>query len=512
MSSSRPEPRARGLLLLALLLALALAVRMATTTVETPPVAERSLPRSHVRDVPALGGSLDSEVAMAEADAPDSEKDSKGAPKTDKPGEKRPEVPIYTAYLKDPQTLGFKPDAELFETVYHQIKTQHYDMDPDEKLYKGVTTEVGDLLKEARVNPSGLASLPLDHTLPQEIVRAYGAKVDTNLLWYAMIRGLLAGTGDPYSVIMTPKEYEMLMEQMQSESFGGIGIFIELDHDKKDQLTVTEPVEGTPAFRAGLLSGDQIVKIDGKPTDGMGLDQATTLIRGKIGTRVLLTVRRPGESRTRDFSIERGSITVPSVSHKMLPDNVGYIKLRLFGANTGKELDTALDELEKGGARALILDLRNNGGGYINSAVDVASHFIPPGGLVTYVTKKHGERSDYNGDPRPRTVLPTVLLVNQYSASASEITAGCFKDYGVATLIGVKTFGKGSVQQLNQLQDGAALKLTIAHFFTPKGNKINKVGVEPDIKVEMEARLVGRGDKDVQLKKALDYLKSKGII
>lgn len=423
------------------------------------------------------------------------------------------ELPFYGAYLKKPDSLGFAPDEALFDEVYRQVKSEHVDDDPDIKLYEGVAKEVGALLKEAHADTEALDAMPRDKDLPTAILRAYGEKVNLNLLWYAMIRGLLEGTDDPYSVLMTPKEYDVLREEMQSKAFGGIGIYIELDHANKNQLTVMEPLEGTPAAHAGLMAGDQIVKINGKSTAGMTIDLATAAIRGQIGTTVVITVHRPGGSGTRDFAIERAAIEVPSVSRRMLPGNIGYIRLRMFGSRTGQELDDALDFLHKNGSRALILDLRNNGGGLITSAVDVCSHFIQAGALVTYTIDKRHTRRDYSGEARPRTKLPMLLLVNQFSASASEITAGCFKDYGTATLIGVKTFGKGSVQQLYDLPDGAALKLTIAHFFTPKGNRINKVGVQPDIKIEMEPRLVGAStDKDVQLQKAIDFLKTRGII
>lgn len=515
-----PAPRGGLAVLLVLTLTLVLGARRPLPSPAAPAAAPCAA--SVVSDAVAHGqserpvlGEPDGLVALRTdplADARAEMAAPSASPSPVKPGDKKPAGPLYAPYLKKPDTLGFEPNALLYETVYHQIKSQHVEQDPDDKLYAGVVAEVGALLAEARIDAADLAKLPRDKTLPQQIVRTYGGRVDLNLLWYAMIRGLLQGTDDPYSVLMTPKEYHMLMEQMQNESFGGIGVFIELDHDHKDQLTVVEPLEGTPAAKGGLQPGDQILKIDGESTSGWSLDQATSHIRGRIGSSVTLSVRRGPEGPISDVVLQRAAIEAASVTHKMLGDKVGYVRLRLFGAKTGKELDSALTALQRDGARALVVDLRNNGGGYINAAVDVCSHFIAPGALVTYVTKKHGERSEYQGESRERVRLPVVLLVNQFSASASEITAGCFQDYGVATLVGVKTFGKGSVQQLYPLPDGAALKLTIAHFFTPKGHKINKIGVEPDVKVEMEARNVGRADKDVQLQKALDYLKTKGII
>jgi carboxyl-terminal processing protease len=424
--------------------------------------------------------------------------------------DKAKEVPIYVSYLKDPASLGFNPDEKLLDTVYEELKTMYVEKVPDDKLYEGVIKEATRLAKEDKLSTDNLTHLTPDRQAPEKIVSLYGNKIDHSLLYYAMIRGLLEGTDDPYSVLMTPKEYNMLMEQMQNETFGGIGIYIELDKDHAEQLTVVEPLEGTPAAQAGLLAGDQILKINGKPTQGMTLDGATALIRGQIGSQVVLTIKRPGVNGEKDYSITRGSIEVSSVSHKMLPNDIGYVRLRVFGAKTGDELAGALEDLRAKGAKGLIVDLRNNGGGYITAAIDVCSNFINPGDLVTFVVDRNGDRKDYNAQQHTKNALPMVLLVNQYSASASEITAGCLKDYGAAELIGVKTFGKGSVQQLMPLPSHAALKLTVQHFFTPKGNKINKVGVTPDIEVKMEPRMVGRGEgKDTQLVKAEEYLKSK---
>lgn len=434
------------------------------------------------------------------------------SPEKDK-DKKKPDQPVYATFLKNPASLGFKPDQKLLDVVYLQVKHQHINEDPDARLYAGVAREVEKLLKEAGLPVNGISSLPKDRSLPERIAKALAGKIDPGVLYYAMVRGMLEGTDDPYTVLMTPDEMHRLMVDLQNEAFGGIGIFIELDRESKDQLTVVEPLEGTPAYAAGLLPGDQILKINGKPTTGMSLDIATSNIRGPEGSQVILTIRRTGTTPdTKDYTITRAKIETASVTQKMLPSKVGLIRLRMFGRRTGSELADAIRKLEAEGARALILDVRNNGGGYINAAVSVLGLFVPRATLVTFLTDREKTRKDYHTVEGPQTRLPLVLLVNAYSASASEITAGCLKDSGRAVLIGMKTFGKGSVQQMYPLPDGAALKITIAHFFTPKGAKINKVGVEPDIKAEMEPRYVGRGDKDIQVKRAVEYFRSKGIV
>lgn len=419
-----------------------------------------------------------------------------------------PNPPFYSTWLKDPKSLGFTPDARLFSWVRNMVEKQHPDKPTVEKLYTGVMSEARELLKEANVPVASLDGIPKDDNAPAAIEKALSGKVDKGLLWFAMIRGLLEGTGDPYSVLMPPQEFAMMMERLRDQSFGGVGIVIELDKDNKNQLTVVEPVEGTPAYEAGLQSGDVILKIDGKPTLDMALDADVAAIRGPIGSKVVLTVRRKGAD-DKDYALTRRTIKVESVSSRMLPDKIGYIRLRVFGENTGDEFDRAIDALTHGGARGLVIDVRNNGGGYLTAATEVCSHFIPTGQVVTSTRDRNGNtHNEIASDGHTRVKIPVVLLVNAYSASASEITAGCLKDSRSATLVGVKTFGKGSVQQLYPLPDKGALKLTVAHFYTPQGHVINKVGVQPDINLPMEARLVGHPGKDVQLDKAIEILKT----
>jgi carboxyl-terminal processing protease len=308
---------------------------------------------------------------------------------------------------------------------------------------------------------------------------------------------------------MLPDDYEKLQEQMQNTEFGGIGIYIELDRDDGDRLTVFEPIEGTPAYEAGLMPGDKVMKIDGESTDGISLEQAQSKIRGPYGSDVVLTVKRKGEDGLQSYTVTRGKIHVVSVSSKMLDDRVGYVRLRLFGQTTADEMKDAIVKLKGMGAESLVLDLRNNGGGYVDADVDVVSQFLnKDNGLVVYTIDRKNRRREYRADETGTVNIPTVVMVNEFSTSASEITAGALRDHGLAKLIGVKSFGKGSVQQLYPFSDGSALKLTIAKFYTPSGYVINKQGLEPDVEVEMEPRYVGRGEKDTQLKGAVDLLKS----
>ncbi|MGV8124211.1 MAG: S41 family peptidase [Candidatus Xenobiia bacterium LiM19] len=319
----------------------------------------------------------------------------------------------------------------------------------------------------------------------------------------------------------------MLLERLQQKSFGGIGVYIELDAENSNRLTVIEPIEGTPAALAGIHGGDVIEKIHNEPTKDITIEMAVARLRGEKGSHVNLSIRRKGVDHLLEFSVERDNISVPSVSYKVLEGNVGYIRIRMFGTGTEQELMDAITALkggivspesgpgssseasataQKNPVTALILDLRNNGGGYLNAAVDVSSLFITPDKVVFKRLDKKGAITDFRAKRSTMADLPMVLLVNRFSASSSEIVAGAIKDNKAGTLIGDRTFGKGSVQQIYPLEHDSALKLTVSYFLTPTGKIINKKGLKPDIVVPMKANLVGK-EKDIQLKEALEFLK-----
>lgn len=328
---------------------------------------------------------------------------------------------------------------------------------------------------------------------------------DADLL-YAAFKGMIAALKDPYTVFLDPKEHRAFMEQMSGGNFGGIGIYLDMDHKTGKQLVVVEPIEGAPAYKAGLKAGDYIMKIDGNSTEGLTTEMAQNIIRGPIGTTVVLTIKR--ENEVKDYAITRAIIHVRSLSFKIMENNIGYVKLRLFGENTNEELSEAFQKLETQNVKGLILDLRNNGGGYITAALDVCSKFLPKGSLIVSVIDKNGHRQAYHADGTNYKVIPLIVLINNFSASASEITAGALKDQGVTILLGQKTFGKGSVQNIQPLKDGSAIKLTIAKYTTPTGREIEKRGIEPDIAVEMSPELIGT-TQDVQLRKAMEYIRSR---
>lgn len=430
-------------------------------------------------------------------------------------GEFEPIKRTYEELLKKPDTLGFTSTEALYRNIYFHMRNSFVEEVPDSHLRKGILAELETFLTQAKVDKAPLKELeavrPVElYAQAQELLKG---KVDSNLLGYAIMNGLLDGLRDNYSVIMTPTEWGRMDEQLNAKEFGGIGIYIELDRDRGNQLTVFEPIEGTPAWKAGLLSGDYVLKIDGKTTQGVTLDIAQTMIRGPEGSQVVLTIERDG--KVQDYTVTRGKIHTVSVSSRMFPGQIGYVRLRAFGSGTGDELQLAVSKLKSDGAKSLILDLRNNGGGYIDASVDVVGEFTDRNTLVVYTVDRSGRKREYRSTKSGKISIPTVVLINEFSASAAEITAGAMLDHKLATVVGDKSFGKGSVQQLYNLdvlagrERSPRLKLTVARFYTPSGRVIDRKGIEPQVVVDMEPRYVGKVEKDIQLKKAVEMLGGK---
>jgi len=288
-----------------------------------------------------------------------------------------------------------------------------------------------------------------------------------------------------------------------SGEYDGIGAYVDTTGD---YLTITQPMEGSPAQAAGLRPGDQIIAVDGVDISGEDPNLVRlTRVMGPAGTDVTLTIYREGEPEPFDVTITRAHIVVPSVESRMLDNNIAYIKLSVFGDDTSQEFRTQLQALMDQNPSGLILDLRNNGGGYLTTAVDVASQFIPDG-VILYEQYGDGSRDVYNANPGGIAIdIPIVVLVNEWSASASEIVAGAFQDRGRAELVGVTTFGKGSVQNWIPMSNGGTLRVTIARWLTPNEHLIHGVGLTPDLVVERTADDID-ADRDPQLEAAIDLL------
>jgi carboxyl-terminal processing protease len=315
-----------------------------------------------------------------------------------------------------------------------------------------------------------------------ELIRQnYVEEPDTKELIQGAIRGMVSSL-DPHSSYMNERQFKEINMDIKGE-FQGVGIQISI---KNQQLTVIAPIEDTPADRAGLAADDKILKINDEWTKDMSIEDAVDRMRGPKGTPVRLLIFREGWDKPREFTIVRDVIKVQSVKSRMLQDGIGYVKLIQFQGQTAQELGAALDKLEKKGMKELVLDLRNNPGGLLDSSVDVASFFLPKDQLVVYIQgRRKDDRKDFlaTGD-HPRS-YPVVVLVNAGSASASEIVAGALQDSKRAVIIGTQTFGKGSVQTVFPLDSNTGIRLTTAKYYTPSGRSIQNVGITPDIEVKL---------------------------
>ncbi|HEB74725.1 MAG TPA: S41 family peptidase [Nitrospirae bacterium] len=337
-------------------------------------------------------------------------------------------------------------------------------------------------MKIADAEPQDYQDLRLFTEALTIIKNSYVEEVDTKDLIYGALKGMLR-TLDPHSAFMPPDEYKEMQIDTRGE-FGGLGIQIGI---KKGMLTVIAPIEDTPAWKAGLKAGDKIIKVDGESTRDMTLFEAVKKMRGPRGTEVTITIMREGWKEPRDFTITRDIIKIKSVKYRVVDDGIGYVKINQFQERTASELENALKSLKEKEVDSLVLDLRNNPGGLLTSAVDVTEQFLPPNRLVVYIKGRTGDKTEYKTKGnRPYYDMPMIVLVNHGSASASEIVAGALKDWKRAVLLGVKTFGKGSVQSVIQLSGGSGLRLTTAKYYTPKGISIQNEGIEPDIVVKIK--------------------------
>ncbi len=332
----------------------------------------------------------------------------------------------------------------------------------------------------------------------------YQQPVSDKDLFYGAISGLVESLDDPYSLFLEPKTAKEFVEDL-SGKFEGIGAEIGI---RKKQLTIIAPLAKSPAEKAGIRAGDKIYAIDGKETSGMSLEEAVRLIRGKKGTKVVLTIMREGFEEPKDFTIIRDVIKIPTVQWEMKDKNIAYIKLSHFDESTLKDFKSAAKEILLQKPKGIILDLRNNPGGFLGTAIDIANYWIKKGAIVREKSPKTMTRVHYARSYAPFADFPTVVLVNQGSASASEIVAGALQDYQIATILGEKTFGKGTVQELQFLDDGSAIKLTVAQWLTANGRQINEKGITPDIQVEMTEEDYDN-NRDPQLSKALELLEKK---
>ena len=331
--------------------------------------------------------------------------------------------------------------------------------------------------------------------------------VDMDKMRENVYAAIMDSLDDQYSVYYTKEEYEALFEESEGIYYG-IGSYVTLDEDRGLPM-LSGVFENSPAQIAGLRDGDFISEVDGTGTSGLTLTEVTELIKGPKGTPVVLTIIREGESDDLNITVIRDEIKTPTVNYEMLENKIGYLQITEFDDVTLEQFEEAYNSLNSDGMKALIIDLRSNPGGNLDTVVSICEDILPAG-TITYTVDKYGKREDYKGKGKSPIKIPLAVLVNEYSASASELMTGAIRDYGVGTIIGTTTFGKGIVQNIISLGDGTGIKITTSSYFTPNGECIHGTGISPDIEVELDSDLYYGDEKiDNQLEAAKSFLLDK---
>ena len=337
-------------------------------------------------------------------------------------------------------------------------------------------------------------------------------KIDTSEEEAGIYQGFLSGLNDPYAVYYTPDELTSFLDETNG-SYCGIGALVS-QNVQTGVSTIVRVFEGSPAEEAGILPGDALYKVDGIEVIGMDLSLlVNNYVKGEEGSQLTITIYRENSGEYKDITLTRRPIDVQTVSGKMLDEEIGYISVAEFDRVTADQFKSKIEELQGEGMKRLIIDLRNNPGGEVTTVVSMADYILKDGGRILTVANKKGTEETYDAEDGHSLEIPMVVLVNGNSASASEVFTGAMKDYGVATIVGTKTFGKGIVQTLMPLSDGSAIKLTTDHYYTPNGNDIHGKGIEPDLEVELDEEaaqeVVIPEEKDNQLQKAVEVVKGK---
>ena len=360
----------------------------------------------------------------------------------------------------------------------------------------------------SKVNTTSLEGL--EYTLSQfrsELEKKYIGEINDEELIEGAVKGYVDALGDPYTTYYTKKEIKTIMEETNG-NFVGIGVYMTKDLEK-NAILIIKPIENSPAEKAGILPGDLITKVDDVEYTGDKLEEASNKIRGEEGTKVKLEIYRNGETKT--FELTRTKVVVSHVTTKVLNNDIGYIAISDFEGECASEFETKYKQLEKQGIKKLIIDIRNNGGGIVDEALKIANMLVDKDSTLLITKDKSDKEEITKATEKPIINMPTVVLVNGYSASASEILAGALKDNGKATLVGTKTYGKGIIQELHQLSDGSGLKITVSEYYTPNHNAIHKIGITPDVEIDLsedvKQQTTIQEKDDNQLQKAIEILK-----
>ena len=338
------------------------------------------------------------------------------------------------------------------------------------------------------------------------IQRDYLGEIDEDQLAEGLYAGLVSGLGDVYSRYYTAEEYK----QENSATMGAyVGIGVTMQKNKEGGVEIVECYEGGPADHAGVKAGDIISDIDGTDITDMDVSDVADMIREGNKKQAVLTIHRQNVENPMKITVEITDVTLPSVFEEMLPDQIGYIRISEFTDVTPDQFSEAFSSLEEQGMKKLVVDLRGNPGGLLSSVCSILNEILPEG-LIVYTEDKYGERQEQKSEGKTPLEIPLAVLVNENSASASEIFAGAVQDHGIGTIVGTTTYGKGVVQELLPLRDGSAIKLTISNYYTPKGNSINETGIKPDVEVKLDPELLNQEEisheEDNQLQEALKVL------
>ena len=426
-------------------------------------------------------------------------------------------IPVFALALASPPLRAEELPPAVAADVsdsFHLLSTKSYKhVDPQtlaDAARQGIVDEArksGSKLDVPVLPASGDEAATVQHINNAVLAAAQAAHGSPTEYAYAAIDAMARSVDDKYTQFFTPEELKAFDDALDPERISGIGVIIAQDAQTQE-IEASYVLPGAPADNAGIHVGDVFTSIDGTPTKGLAVEAVSKMLRGKAGSTVHLDMARPGGTN-RTLALVRSEVQPPTVLFKMLPQDIGYINVAAFGRATPDQFDVALSRLKQQGAKALVIDLRNDGGGYVDSALNITSRFVANRPLVT-VEERDSKVTTIEADNDPTTTLPMTILVNQFTASASEITAGALQDDGIGVLIGTKTYGKGVMQTLTPLPDGAAIKITTAHYLTPNNHDINLRGIDPDVRVDenRDARF-GEIDKDAQLRAAIAVLEKK---
>lgn len=345
-------------------------------------------------------------------------------------------------------------------------------------------------------------------SIEQIVDKDYLGEIDENKIFDETIKGYVEGLNDEYSQYFTKEELDKYKTDNIEGQFVGIGVYI-IQDTEKNAIRVLAPIKGSPAEKAGILAGDYIVKVDDQAYTGEQITEATNKMKGKEGTKVKIQIIR--DEKNLDFEVERANVRVNPVEADIYEENIGYLKISSFDQGSGSEVTKKVEELKEKNIKSLMIDLRNNGGGIVDEAIEIADLFTNKDSTLLITKDKHGNENISKAKKDKVIEVPIIVLTNENTASASEILAGALKDNNVAKIVGTTTFGKGVIQELLTMKDGTGLKLTTNEYYTPNRNKINKVGIEPDEKIELpeEYKNILSIPKavDTQLNKAIELLK-----